>query len=74
MLVKELKCNMENLEKKVSQKESTEIQEIIDTQKVLDEIIVANLDAIKRIEKEMKDIVKNKSASEVSEGVFVYLF
>ena len=68
-LVKDLKGTVENLEKKVSQRENNEIQEIVDAQQMLDEIIVANSDAIKRIEKEMREISKNKSANEVSEEI-----
>ena len=68
-LVKDLKCSMESLEKKVSVKENTEIQEIIDAQQLLDEIIVANSDAIKRIEKEIKEIAVNKSSKAAPEEI-----
>ena len=57
------------MEKKVSKKQKNEIQEIIDTQQLLDERIVANSDAIKRIEKEMTEIAVNKSAKAVPEQI-----
>ena len=64
-------------EVKILNKESSEIQEIIDTQKVIDEVIVAISDAIKRIGKEIQKIVDSKSenkktnaASEATKGTF----
>ena len=46
--------SVEVLEKKTPPDDNHEIKEIIETQKVIDEIIVANADAIKRIDKELK--------------------
>ena len=46
-LVKELKTTVENMQKENKVSENDEIQEIIDTQKVIDEIIVANSDCIR---------------------------
>ena len=54
-LVKILKSNLESLEKKISNQENDEIREIIETQKVIDEVIVANSDAIRRMDKEIKE-------------------
>jgi hypothetical protein len=59
-LVKDLKSSVDNLEKKRQMTENKEIQEIIDTQKVIDEIIVSNSDAIKRMEREIKEISTKK--------------
>ena len=52
--LKDLKSSVEVLEKKTPPDDNNEIKEIIETQKVIDEIIVANADAIKRIDKELK--------------------
>ena len=52
--LKDLKSSVEVLEKKTQPDDNNEIKEIIETQKVIDEIIVANADAIKRIDKELK--------------------
>ena len=68
-LVKDLKCTVESLEQKVSQRENHEIQEIIDTQQVLDEIIVAFSDALRRIEKEMQEIASKKIGDKVPNDI-----
>ena len=68
-LVKDLKATVENLQKKDQVSENREIQEIIDTQRVIDEIIVANSDCIKRMEKEIKDISVKKAKSKVIHDV-----
>ena len=47
--VTDLKSSAKALEKKMKQSEYKEVQEILETQKVIDEITVANSDAIKRI-------------------------
>ena len=54
-MVKALKVSIEALENKRDKKENTEIKEIIDAQTVIDEILVANTDAIKRTDKEIKE-------------------
>ena len=68
-LVKELKTTVENMQKENEVSENDEIQEIIDAQQLLDEIIVANSDAIKRIEKEIKEIAVNKSSKAAPEVI-----
>ena len=70
-LAKELKTTVENIEQKsqVKKSENDEIQEIIDTQKVIDEIIVANSDCIRRMEKEIKAMTVNKVDTEVCHDV-----
>ena len=57
--VKDLKCTVEALEKKT--KENDEIKEIIKTQKVIEEVLVANSNAIKRIDREIVEITSKKS-------------
>ena len=64
-LVKDLKLTAEALGKKLYAKEIYEVKEILDTQKVIDEVIVANSDAIKRIDKEIKDLAMKKKVVEV---------
>ena len=68
-LVKDIKCSVENLEKKEQLKEDNDIQEIVEAQQVIDAIIVANSDAIKRIDKEIKDISVNKLVKEVHHDI-----
>ena len=55
-LVKQLKTSVEALEGRSIPKEMDEVREILEAQRVVDEIIVANADAIKRIDQEMKEI------------------
>ena len=57
-MFKDLKHSVEVLEKKVSANENDEIKQILDAQTVIDEILVANSDAIKRINKEIKELSK----------------
>ena len=56
--VKALKETVERLERKISKEENDEIKELIETQRVIEEVIVANGDAIKRIDKEIENINK----------------
>ena len=48
----------EVIEKKLLLTKDNEIKEIIDTQKVIEGVIVANGDAIKRIDEEIKELTK----------------
>ena len=64
-LLKDLKSRVESLEKKEQESANKEIQEIIDAQTVMDEIIVANADAIKRMEKEIMEIFTKKAMDKV---------
>ena len=59
-LVKGLKASVEALEIKGIPKEMDEVKEILEAQRVIDEIIVANADAIKRMDREMKEIKEKK--------------
>ena len=63
--VKDLKCSVDALEKKVEGSQHTEINDIINTQKVIDEVISANADAIKRIDEEFVRITKVNAVSDV---------
>ena len=54
-LFKDMKGTVDNLEKKRDIKDGKDIQEIAEAQTVNDAIIVANADAIKRIDKEIKE-------------------
>ena len=80
-MFKDLKITVEVIEKKVLPVENDEIQKILDTQKVIEEIMGANADAIKRIDRELRDLSKKeavisqekdsleKACSDVLEGV-----
>ena len=65
-MLKELKSTVEVLGKKNTKEENVEIQEILDAQKVIDEVIVANADAIKRINKEIKELSEKESHRNLS--------
>ena len=62
--VESLKETVDKLEKKISKEENYEIKEIMETQKVIEEVIVANGDAIKRIDKEIANLCKETSKVE----------
>jgi hypothetical protein len=59
-LVKGLKASVKSLESKRIPKEINESKEILEVQRVIDEIIVVNADAIKRMDREMKEIKEKK--------------
>ena len=58
---KEIKASMNKLEEKVDKTQNTEIQEIIKTQKNVEELIAANSDAIKCIDSEISKFKKEKA-------------
>ena len=65
-LVKSLKTSVEALEKKMDEKEAEEnkeIKEIINAQAIIDESLVANSDAIKRIDKEIESMERNTAGA-----------
>ena len=66
MTVKDLKGTIQVLEKRLSDKENDEIKEIIEKQKMVEEVLAANSDAIKRIDFEMKKFIQINSEVEVS--------
>ena len=51
--VKDLKCSMDRLEKKVDEREAVDIKDIIKQQEALEKVISANADAIKRLDEEL---------------------
>ena len=57
-MFKDLKHSVEVLEKKASANKNNEIKQIMDAQTVIDEILVANSDAINRINKEINELSK----------------
>ena len=57
--VRDLKASVDALKKKDTTKENKEIKEIMDAQIIVDKVIGANKDAIKRIDEEIKQIVDN---------------
>ena len=58
---KDLKVTEKRLEMKIEPKD--ENKEILEAQEVIDETIVANSDAIKRIDKEIEEMAKSISVS-----------
>jgi hypothetical protein len=58
-LAKDLKTSVEALEKKTVPNKKDEVKLIMETQRIVGEIIVANSDAIKRINKEIEELTKN---------------
>jgi hypothetical protein len=60
--VKDLKSNVEELKKRVAEVKIDEVQEIIETQRIIDEVVVANLDAVKQLKCEIKQMKGNKDA------------
>ena len=64
--LKELKASVKVLEEKENRSQSDEIQEIVKSQKTLEEIITTNAIAIKRIDEEIKKCQTNKEKIESS--------
>ena len=62
---KEFKVSMDVLEKKVNKHHEEEIQELIKTQNMLNDIVVSNSEAIENIDIEIKRIENEKDASKV---------
>ena len=60
-MVKDLKISVEALEQKGIPQENEEIREILETQRVIEEVIVANSDAIRRIDKEIEKLSKKET-------------
>ena len=58
--VKDLKATVEALGEKMLTKENEEIKEIMEAQRVVEEVIVANSDALKRIDRDMLRIRDTK--------------
>jgi hypothetical protein len=58
--VRDLKASVDALKRKDPISENKEIKEILDTQKIVDEVIGAKRDAIKRIDEEIKQLVDKK--------------
>ena len=63
-IVKDLKSSVDVIEKKL---EIKELNEIIEAQKVIDEVLVANSDAIKRIDQEIIQITKSRNSRNIME-------
>ena len=64
--IKDLKSKVEDLNGKFKEHETMEVQEIIKTQRVIDEIVVANSDAIQNIKSEILSIKGGKKVGEVN--------
>ena len=60
-LLKELQNRIKNLEEKSINPKADGLSEIIEQKKVIDESILVNSDAVKRLDKEIKTILKDKN-------------
>ena len=60
-IVQDLKISVKSIEKNILSEENQEIRKILETQRVIDEVIVANSDAIKRIDNEIEKLSKKES-------------
>ena len=63
--MKDLKCSVDRLEKKVDEAENKEIKDIIEQQKVMEKVIAANAEAIKRLDEEL---IKKREGNVVKEN------
>ena len=74
-VLKEIKVEMKHLEEKANKdqdlilKENEEIQKILDAQKVIEEILASNQEAIKKIDKEMKELAEKNVDSTATNKV-----
>ena len=64
-LVKDLNERVKSLESKGKYSEDKDIQEIIENQRVVDEILVSNSDAIKNLDKEIQKLKQEKEVDEI---------
>jgi vacuolar-type H+-ATPase subunit I/STV1 len=62
---KELKVSMDALEKKVNKHQEEEIQELIKTQKVLNDIVLSNSEEIKQVDIKIKQLENKNEATKV---------
>ena len=66
--VKDLKCNVEDLKRKFVETKMGDVKEIIETQRVIDEVVVANSDAIKQLKSEFRQMKCTECAVENDKG------
>ena len=66
MTIKSLKDTIKDLEKRMFERENEELKEILETRKVIEEVLAANAEAIKRIEIEIEKIGQAKVEVEAS--------
>ena len=74
--VKDLKSNVEDLKRKFAETKMEEVGEIIETQRVIDEVVVANSVSIKLLNKEFKqmkgtatDVVYNNGTTQHEDAI-----
>ena len=63
--MKDLKCSVDRLEKKVDEAENKEIKDIIEQQKVMEKVIAANAEAIKHLD---EDLIKKREGNVLKEN------
>ena len=64
-VVKDMKSQVEAIEQKLALKDLDAIREIIDAQKVVDEILVDNSNAMKMIDRELKELKKIEKSQQI---------
>ena len=69
--VKHLKATVDELKKKCDDNVNSEVQEIVESQKMVDEIVVANSDAIKQIKQELLSMKSGDNTKEEIENIMV---
>ena len=62
MTVKQLKCTVDSLEKKLEEKQPSEIEEIFAKQRAIDQKMKENIEAIKRLDEELEIINKDSES------------
>ena len=67
--VKDLKATVDALKKRSEQGKSGEVQEIVETQRVIDELVVANSDSIKQIKSEIIQLKRQECVEACVEGI-----
>ena len=60
-----MKSKVEAIEQKLALKDLDAIREIIDAQKVVDEILVDNSNAMKMIDRELKELKKIEKSQQI---------
>ena len=64
--VRDLKRSVEDLHKKCDSSKNTEVQEVLETQRVFEKVIVSNSDAIQKLKSEIVELKGEENPAEVS--------
>ena len=74
MTIKDLKVIIKALEKRISERENEEIKEILEKQKVIEEVLAANTEAIKRIDVEIEKMKQANKEQEASKDATNHVY